>query len=135
MPHSTRTKIRALSPETQRLIHCWNSSTVERHGTEPDDDWLVDLCGFSVESLDCCRRELRGSGLFWCGVRRVALSRSTRAAVWDKTAGRCWYCDEEMHPFRTFTIDHERPVSRGGGDELDNLVPCCKSCNSRKRDR
>lgn len=30
------------------------------------------------------------------------------------------------------TTDHKVPRSRGGGDELSNLVLCCASCNSRK---
>jgi hypothetical protein len=33
------------------------------------------------------------------------------------------------------TIDHAHPVSQGGTDAMNNLVPCCKSCNSSKRNR
>jgi hypothetical protein len=32
------------------------------------------------------------------------------------------------------TIDHFRPVSRGGGDNPDNLVYCCHCCNEYKGD-
>ena len=28
--------------------------------------------------------------------------------------------------------DHIIPKAKGGGDEMDNLVACCRSCNLRK---
>jgi len=31
-----------------------------------------------------------------------------------------------------FTIDHVIPSSRGGSDDLDNLVGCCRRCNASK---
>lgn len=45
---------------------------------------------------------------------------------------RCAYCLEAMG---VVTEDHMTPLSRGGSDELANIVPCCKRCNSRKRAR
>lgn len=65
-------------------------------------------------------------------------------AVWAKTSGRCWYCGEEtsvrrgiggMSSASEFCIDHVVPQSMGGGHELNNLVPCCRSCNSSKGGR
>ena len=56
----------------------------------------------------------------------------TRAQVWAKTNGYCWYCGKLMNPWSDFTVDHMDPRKQGGGDELSNLVPCCKSCNSQK---
>lgn len=56
-----------------------------------------------------------------------------RAFVWDKSDGRCWYCGKDMHPFLDFTIDHVQPQKDGGDDALDNLVPCCRSCNLSKK--
>src|SRR4051812_3122701 len=47
-----------------------------------------------------------------------------RAAVWDKTGGRCWYCGLLTNPWRTFCIDHVIARARGGSDDLTNLVPC-----------
>jgi 5-methylcytosine-specific restriction endonuclease McrA len=34
--------------------------------------------------------------------------------------------------YRERTLDHVIPLSRGGADELSNVVLCCRSCNSRK---
>lgn len=41
--------------------------------------------------------------------------------------GRCHYCPE-----RAETIDHLTPLSRGGPNLLNNMVPACKPCNMRK---
>jgi len=32
------------------------------------------------------------------------------------------------------TIDHFRPKTRGGGDDLENLLYCCVRCNQHKHD-
>lgn len=43
----------------------------------------------------------------------------------------CAYCNQ---PFNKLTMDHFRPVSKGGTHTIDNVVPACQSCNSRKHD-
>ena len=48
---------------------------------------------------------------------------------------RCGYCgvrDEEAGS--ELEIDHFRPRSAGGGDELENMVYCCTACNRLKGD-
>lgn len=42
----------------------------------------------------------------------------------------CAYCDG---PFES--LDHVVPLSRGGANTADNVVPACLSCNSAKQDR
>ncbi len=44
---------------------------------------------------------------------------------------RCCYCGEYMHKP---TKDHIKPLSDGGALTRGNVIPCCKSCNSSKRD-
>lgn len=41
----------------------------------------------------------------------------------------CHYCGKRT---RYMTKDHRIPVSRGGSDAIDNIVPACKPCNSSK---
>lgn len=40
----------------------------------------------------------------------------------------CLYCNKN----KSDTIDHLTPLSRGGTNNIDNLVAACRSCNSRK---
>lgn len=58
-----------------------------------------------------------------------------RAEVWAKTAGRCWYCGTQTSPWKDFHVEHSVPKSKGGTDDLTNLVPSCQPCNNRKRDK
>jgi 5-methylcytosine-specific restriction endonuclease McrA len=44
---------------------------------------------------------------------------------------RCFYCHIELTK-KTRTFDHKLPLSRGGTNEIENLVPCCRRCNYRK---
>lgn len=49
-----------------------------------------------------------------------------------KKIEECHYCGIELTA-STFTKDHKKPKSKGGGSG-NNLVPACKSCNTRKSD-
>ena len=46
-------------------------------------------------------------------------------------ANLCAYCGEA----KPLTRDHKTPISRGGTDDISNIVPSCKPCNSRKWNR
>ena len=42
---------------------------------------------------------------------------------------QCWMCGGAYE-----SVDHVKPLNRGGPDLLANLRPACRSCNSRKSD-
>src|SRR5690606_26551358 len=44
------------------------------------------------------------------------------------------YCRKRL-TFESSTVDHARPLSRGGRDDRANLRICCGWCNRRKGDR
>lgn len=58
-------------------------------------------------------------------------------AVSRRDGTLCRYCQvptimtRDGHPRRR-TLDHVIPQNLGGTDEMENLVVCCQSCNSRK---
>jgi len=67
------------------------------------------------------------------GVMSKKWNMKTTIDIYKKSDGVCWYCGKKIEA--DFTIDHVIPISRGGTDTLENLVPCCKSCNSGKRNK
>lgn len=44
---------------------------------------------------------------------------------------QCHYCEIPL-TLKTTTKDHLTPTCRGGSNLIDNVVPCCLSCNQRK---
>jgi 5-methylcytosine-specific restriction endonuclease McrA len=54
----------------------------------------------------------------------------TRRAVFDRDGHVCAYCGN-----RADTIDHVRPLSRGGPNSWTNVVAACARCNHRKGDQ
>jgi 5-methylcytosine-specific restriction endonuclease McrA len=49
----------------------------------------------------------------------------------QKLNGICQMCKTD----KNITIDHIKPLSKGGTNCIDNLQPLCKSCNSRKNNK
>ena len=66
-------------------------------------------------------------------MKRKQLSNKLRFEVFKRDGFKCQYCgaaapDVKLH------IDHVNPVSRGGSDNIKNLVTSCESCNLGKSD-
>lgn len=57
-----------------------------------------------------------------------------RQAIFKAHDGKCFYTGREMD-FNSFHIDHIDPRSKGGGDYVENYVPCCQDINLRKNGR
>jgi len=48
---------------------------------------------------------------------------------------RCAYCGVEFNCELLPTKDHVIPISKGGDNTKENIVPACKSCNSKKNNK
>ncbi len=57
--------------------------------------------------------------------------RENRAIIFERDGYQCQYCSKQLTRF-TATLDHITPVSKGGGNEYDNVITACLGCNSRK---
>lgn len=56
--------------------------------------------------------------------------RKIRARVLKRDVHRCHYCGK-----RANEVDHKRPRSKGGSDDLANLTAACEECNSKKSNK
>lgn len=57
-------------------------------------------------------------------------------AILKKFDYKCAYCGKDL--FDLFTKpekDHFIPISKGGDNTKDNVVPACRSCNAKKHNR
>lgn len=54
----------------------------------------------------------------------------SRRAVFARDHGQCQYCGKVAE-----SIDHVLPRSRGGAHTWENVVACCRRCNTYKSDR
>jgi len=65
---------------------------------------------------------------------RKSLSKKTRFEVFKRDGFVCQYCGSKP-PSVVLHVDHIVAVAAGGGNEMDNLVTSCSSCNQGKSDR
>ena len=56
----------------------------------------------------------------------------SRRSIFARDNYTCQYCGVQS---RDLTIDHIVPKRHGGGMQWDNLVACCRRCNTRKGDK
>jgi HNH endonuclease len=65
---------------------------------------------------------------------RVAIPKSVRFEVFKRDRFTCQYCGKQA-PEVVLHVDHIEPVSKGGTNDLLNLITACESCNLGKSDR
>lgn len=65
--------------------------------------------------------------------KRKGLSKKVRFEVFKRDSFTCQYCGEKA-PEVILNVDHINPVSKGGDNDMMNLITSCESCNSGKRD-
>ena len=62
---------------------------------------------------------------------RRPFTKIEREHVYNKCNGHCAYCGCEL-PFEKMQVDHIISVEHGGTNDMDNLLPACRSCNHYK---
>lgn len=67
-------------------------------------------------------------------VKRKAIPKKIRQAVYDKCKGHCAYCGCELE-YKNMQVDHVVPLNgwnEQGEDTIENMLPACRSCNRYK---
>lgn len=71
----------------------------------------------------------RGKGIGM--VERKRISKGVRFEVFKRDAFSCQYCGATP-PGAILHVDHITPVAGGGGNDIDNLITACSTCNLGK---
>jgi len=66
----------------------------------------------------------------WLGMNWIRQEK--RLAIYLRDGCACAYCGAAVETGAQLTLDHLRPVSKGGSNEAQNLVTACVSCNSAR---
>jgi hypothetical protein len=66
--------------------------------------------------------------------KRKPIKPSLRFEILKRDGYRCQMCGVTAKDGATLEIDHIKPVSKGGGNNADNLQVLCRDCNAGKSD-
>ncbi len=67
--------------------------------------------------------------------KRRKFSAEQRSLIAERANGYCEYCKTHISfSPDTFHLDHFKPLSKGGSDDLENIILACGGCNERKSD-
>ena len=66
--------------------------------------------------------------------KRKQIPKSVRFEVFKRDKFTCQYCGESA-PNVILEVDHITPVSKGGSDDIMNLITSCRDCNRGKTDK
>lgn len=58
--------------------------------------------------------------------------RNDKRYIFIRDGGTCHFCGKELL-FKQVSIDHYLPKSKGGSDDIFNLVCSCRRCNKYKK--
>ena len=53
-------------------------------------------------------------------------------SILERNKHKCYWCGKKS---KKLTMDHVIPLSKGGRHVKENIVPACRSCNSKKADK
>lgn len=67
-------------------------------------------------------------------VERVWFSKDVKEDILCKSDGVCAHCGCPVAIGDNFTVEHVVPISKGGTNDLVNIVALCQTCNTTKGD-
>lgn len=72
---------------------------------------------------------------------RPYISETKRKEIFDLTDGRCFYCKKQLcfnnrqkGERGAWHVEHLKPYSQGGSEDISNLRAACIDCNLSKSD-
>jgi 5-methylcytosine-specific restriction endonuclease McrA len=104
------TRYHSMTPE-ERIEH--NRKRRERHARQPEVRNRIERLRGQIDS------------------RNGGFTKKRRRKLKKIFSYICFYCGVDGAD----TIDHLTPISRGGSNEISNLVPACMTCNTSKRNK
>ncbi len=126
--------IRRNAEKAREAMRRWRAAHPEEHGADNRsyyarhrDERLAQSASYHHEHPEVGRA--RGQNR---RAREASAEGSFSPAEWlalvQRYDGRCAYCGD-LGPLEA---DHRSPLSRGGSNRIDNILPACRSCNARK---
>lgn len=97
--------------------------------------WYTIILGRNETWVNHYRKNMRtGQKRSPSSKRRIRISPTKAIKIWEAQRGLCKYCFKKLKP-EEVTFDHVIPASKGGKENIDNLVIACFHCNCHKGDK
>lgn len=74
-----------------------------------------------------------GHNPMWIRKQRLAINGGSHTlAEWEELQTQYNFTCPRCGLIKVLTKDHIIPISKGGSDNIENIQPLCRSCNSQK---
>jgi 5-methylcytosine-specific restriction endonuclease McrA len=96
------------------------------------------ITGIFKRFTNCCQRELnKGNHI------SLAYNDLEKMVRWNILQGfRCPVCGETMEinngqsdSMLIYTVEHVKPMGKGGSNTIDNIIICCRKCNYKNNEK
>lgn len=135
VPRERKPRVDKLDPEEKKRRHKLNSERdYQRHKDEYAARKKQKLASLSPEELT----ERKKNQHHWNKIKKYQERGATGKHTlkqWEELKRKCGYkCQHcgRSESVVALTRDHIVPIARGGSNDISNIQPLCKTCNSKK---